>query len=183
MKFVGIDLAGNPKNDTGFCILEIAGESKTVATSLLHTDTGIIEKIHQVNPELVAIDAPLTYSGMNRRCDEELRGYGALPVTLRGMDVLARRGTCLAEKLRAENIKVIEVYATASAKILGFYEKDENAMQKHLMDANLEGDIQRRMLKKDELDAVSSALTAYLHYSGASEEVGDAAGKIIVPKV
>jgi len=30
---------------------------------------------------------------------------------------------------------------------------------------------------------VFSALTAYLHYNGASQKVGDDAGKIIIPKV
>jgi len=183
MKFVGIDLAGSPKNDTGFCILETDGEARTVSTYLLGTDPEIIEKTVKAAPLLVAIDAPLTYSGNNRRCDEELRGYGALPVTLRGMEVLARRGSSLAVKLAESNIKAIEVYATASAKILGLYDKDERAMQKKLLDAKVAGATERRLLKKDELDAVFSALTAYLHYNGASQKVGDDAGKIIIPKV
>jgi predicted nuclease with RNAse H fold len=105
MKFIGIDLAGNPKNETGFCILEIAGEKKTVSTSILRSDLDIIEKIRKTNPEIIALDAPLTYEGINRRCDEELSSYGALPVTLRGMEVLAKRGTNLALQLRSENYK------------------------------------------------------------------------------
>jgi len=82
MKLIGIDLAGNPKNDTGFCVLEIKDNKKIVTTSLLNSDSEIMEKIKEVNPNLIAIDAPLTFSGVNRKCDDELHNYGALPVTL-----------------------------------------------------------------------------------------------------
>ncbi len=121
MKVAGIDLAGNPKNDTGFCIMQTADNKKTVATSILHSNQDIIEKLAKTKPELVAIDAPLIYEGKNRRCDDELRDYGALPVTLRGMETLARRGAGLAAELRENGIKFIEVHSTTSAKILGFF--------------------------------------------------------------
>jgi predicted nuclease with RNAse H fold len=183
MKFIGIDLAGNPKNETGFCILEILGDKKTVSTSILHSDLELLEKIRITAPALIALDAPLTYSGTNRRCDEELSSYGALPVTLRGMEVLAKRGTNLALQLRSENYKCIEVYAKASSKILGFHDKDEKITQRRMLESNLTGDIERRMLSKDEIDSISCALTAYLHSVGATEEIGDESGKIIIPKV
>lgn len=149
MKLIGIDLAGNPKNDTGFCVLEIEDDKKIVTTSIIHSDSEIMEKIREVNPDLIAIDAPLTFSGVNRKCDDELHSYGALPVTLRGMEILAKRGTELAGKLKKENFKVIEVFATGSGKILGFYDQNENAMQKNLMNSDLEGNIQKRILTKD----------------------------------
>jgi predicted nuclease with RNAse H fold len=184
MKFIGIDLAGNPKNETGFCILEILTEDKKIVnTSLLHSDSEILEKIKLINPELIAIDAPLTYAGMNRKCDDELQSYGALPVTLRGMEILAKRGSNLAEQLKIQGYKYIEVYATASSKILGLHDKHEKEMQKKLLESNLSGDLDRRLLNKDELDSISCALTAYLHSLGATDEVGDADGKIIIPRV
>jgi len=184
MKFIGIDLAGNPKNETGFCTLEIVDENKkTVSTSILHSDFDIIEKIRKTAPALIALDAPLTYSGINRRCDEELASYGALPVTLRGMEVLAKRGTNLAAQLRSENYKCIEVYAKASSKILGFHDKSEKETQRRMLESSITGDTERRMLSKDEIDAVSCALTAYLHSVGATDEIGDESGKITIPKV
>ncbi|MEA3254597.1 MAG: DUF429 domain-containing protein [Candidatus Altiarchaeota archaeon] len=183
MKLVGIDLAGNPRNHTGFCILNTGDNKKIVTTSILHSDSEIMEEIEGVNPDLIAVDAPLTFSGVNRRCDDELHRYGALPVTLRGMEVLAKRGTELAEKLRKKNFRVIEVYATCSGKILGFYDKNERSMHKNLMNSGLEGSIHKRIPTKDEIDAIFSALTAYLHLNGSTEEVGDENGKIIIPKV
>ncbi|MBN2250867.1 MAG: DUF429 domain-containing protein [Candidatus Altiarchaeota archaeon] len=183
MKFIGLDLAGNPKNDTGFCILEIKDDKRIVTTSILHSDQEILDRIKANDPEMIAIDAPLTYCGMNRKCDEDLREYGALPVTLKGMEVLARRGTDMTRAIGRMNYKAIEVYATASAKILGFYEKDEALMQKKLMGTDLEGALHKRMLKRDELDAVFCALTAYLACKGAVEEVGDEAGKITIPLI
>ncbi len=183
MKYVGIDLAGNPKNDTGFCILVINGDGRTISASILHSDAELIDKIGKTGQAIVAIDAPLTYAGVNRKCDEDLREYGALPATLPGMEVLAKRGTNLAKELGKKGHKVIEVYATASAKILGFYEKDERAAQKKLMEFDLAGDIQKRILSRDELDALFCALTAYLHAGGQTEQVGDESGKITIPKV
>ncbi len=183
MKIVGIDLAGNPKNETGFCILEVNGENKTVRTSILHSNSEIIHKLNEISPEIIAIDAPLTFSGINRHCDEKLREYGALPVTLRGMEVLARRGSELAKELRKPEFKLIEVFSTASAKILGFYDSKEVEMQKKLMNSGLLGDLQKRFLTRDELDAVFAAITGYLYLNSSTESVGDKDGTIIIPKV
>ena len=180
VKVAGIDLAGNPKNNTGFCIMTISGDQKTVSTIILHSDTEIIEKLAEEKPDLIAIDAPLTYTGTNRRCDEELREYGALPVTLRGMEVLAQRGTNLAPKL--EN-KYIEVFSTGSGKILGFYDKKESLMQKRLLSEGITGDTEKRMLIKDEIDAIFAAMTAYLHLKGSTEKIGDVNEKIVIPKI
>ncbi|HIE34542.1 MAG TPA: DUF429 domain-containing protein [Candidatus Altiarchaeales archaeon] len=183
MSFVGIDLAGNPKNETGFCTLEIKGDKKSVSTTLLYSDSEILEKINSVEPEIIAIDAPLTFDGSNRRCDDELREYGALPVTLRGMEMLAIRGLRITDKIRKLNFRVIEVFSTATAKILGLYSKNEKEMQKRLIDSGISGDIDRRFLTKDEIDAIFAAITAYLYTSGSTDSVGDDNSKIIIPRV
>jgi predicted nuclease with RNAse H fold len=182
-KYVGIDLAGNPGNETGFCVLEIEGDKKSVSTCILHSDSDILDRIKKVSPPLIAIDAPLTYAGVNRRCDADLSSYGALPVTLRGMEVLGLRGTALAKEISDLKYKTIEVYSTASAKILGLYGRNEMEAYKNLLSAGLDGVVQKRMLTKDEMDAVYAALTAYLHATGATEKVGDPSGEIVIPKV
>ncbi len=183
MKVVGIDLAGNPKNDTGFCVMEVSDGRKYVSTSILHSNSDIIDKLREINPELIAIDAPLTYSGVNRKCDQELHKYGALPVTLRGMEILARRGSELAGELRRMNFNFIEVFSTATAKILGFHDEKESLMQKNLLKSGIQGDVGSRFLSKDELDAVFAAITACLHLSASTEAVGNDNGCIIIPRV
>ncbi|ODS37506.1 MAG: hypothetical protein A7315_04000 [Candidatus Altiarchaeales archaeon WOR_SM1_79] len=183
MKVVGIDLAGNPKNDTGFCSMEVKDDKKHVSTQILHSDSEIIDKLKEIKPELIAIDAPLTYKGVNRKCDNDLQKYGALPVTLRGMEVLAKRGTKLADELKRMNFKFIEVFSTATAKILGFHDKKETVMQKNLIKSGIEGDVGRRFLTKDELDAIFAAMTAYLYVSNSTETIGDDNESIIIPKV
>lgn len=178
-----MDLAGNPENDSGFCILSVDGDVKHVSLRVLHSNQEIMDNLKKVHPELTAVDAPLIYNGRNRGCDAELSRYGALPVTLRGMEVLARRGSSLAEDLSREGFRLIEVYAIASAKILGFYDRDNQVVQKNLLSSGLSGDIEKRFLSRDELDAVFSAITAFLHLKNSTEEVGDDEGRIIIPKV
>jgi predicted nuclease with RNAse H fold len=183
VKVVGIDLAGNPKNDTGFCIMQITGDKKTVSTSILHSDAEIIEKLKKVAPDLTAIDAPLTFDGQARRCDDLLRDYGALPVTLRGMETLAKRGVKLAELMRESDIKFVETHAVSTAKILGLHAKNETVMQKNLINSGMEGSIMERMLCKDEVDAIFAAIAACLHLENKTTAVGDARGTIMIPKV
>lgn len=183
MKVVGIDLAGNPKNDTGFCSMNVKDNKKYVSTRVLHSDSEIIDKLKEIEPDLTAIDAPLIYTGINRKCDDDLKGYGALPATLRGMETLARRGVRLANELKMMNFSFIEVFSTATAKILGFYDKNEGIMQKNLIKSGIEGDTGRRFLTKDELDAIFAAMTAFLYLSGSIEKVGDDSGSIVIPRV
>lgn len=183
MRFVGVDLAGSSKNETGFCILTVENDKKFVETRIVHSNEELIAAIVDVKPDLVAVDAPLIYEGANRKCDEMLRQYGALPATLPGMETLAKRGVFVARELKERNIKYIEVFSTASAKILGVYSKQEFQMQKNMMSLNLDGDANKRLLTKDELDAISAALTAYLHTLGETKTIGDESGIIVVPEV
>jgi predicted nuclease with RNAse H fold len=183
MRVVGVDLAGSSRNETGVCVLDVEGESKHVATRIVHENDELLAVIGEFKPDLVAVDAPLTYNGVRRNCDELLRQYGALPVTLPGMEALAKRGSILARELETRKVPYIEVYSTATAKILGFYSKDEFSMQKSMMALSLDGDINVRLLTKDELDAVSAAMTAYLHLLGRTVLVGGDGGAVAVPSV
>lgn len=183
MKVVGVDLAGSVKNDTGFCVLTVVDDRKSVETRLLHSNDELMAAVLEAKPDLVGVDAPLIYGGVNRRCDELLRKYGALPATLPGMETLARRGVLIAREFDKHKIKYIEVYSTATAKILGVYNKKEFNMQKNMMSLDLDGDTNDRLLVKDELDAISAALTAYLHLLGQTKTVGDESGCVVVPEV
>lgn len=183
MRVVGIDLAGSEKNDTGFCVLLSDGNGKKVKTTLLKSDEEIKLQCQLVQPDLIAIDAPLTpaRNAYMRLAEEELKSYGALPQNLRGMTYLVERGIRLGNQLK-NNYKVIEVYNNATAKILGFYEKKDFDMQKKLAEM-LEGELKNRLMKRDELDSISAALTGFLYMQGKTQEVGDDEGKIVIPKV
>ncbi|MBD3387663.1 MAG: DUF429 domain-containing protein [Candidatus Altiarchaeales archaeon] len=182
MRVVGLDLAGSPKNSTGFCILEVEG-GKTVHTRLIHSDEEILSDVTSADPDLVAVDAPLIYEGVRRNCDDLLREYGALPVTLKGMEVLAERGRKIASDLKRLGLDYIEVFPTASAKILGVYSKNDFTLQKNMMALDLKGDLNTKILSRDELDAVLASLTGFLYLQGQSEPVGDENGLVHIPLV
>ncbi|MFH0861491.1 MAG: hypothetical protein V1875_00535 [Candidatus Altiarchaeota archaeon] len=184
MRVVGLDLAGIQKNGTGYCLLLESGGKKTVSTRILHSDAEIIDALKCDSPlDLVAVDAPLKYDGNRRGCDDILNGYGALPVSLRGMETLAKRGKAFADELTVSGFKFIEVHSVSSAKILGIHHKGDFPMQKAMMGLDLEGDLNSRILLRDELDAVAAAVTAYLHLIGHTKNVGDCRGEIVIPAV
>jgi predicted nuclease with RNAse H fold len=182
-KIVGIDLAGAEKNDTGFCVLFADDNKKQVKTILLKSNQDILLQCSLIKPDLIAVDAPLTpaRNAYMRPCDEELKEYGALPHNLRGMTYLVERGLQLGNRLKRD-YKVIEVYNNATAKILGYHDKHDVDMQKHLAQM-LGGELKDRIMKRDELDAISAALTGYLHLKEKTIEVGDEEGKIVIPKI
>lgn len=190
--FIGIDLAGTEKHPTGICELEIENNEKFIKTKILYKDEEIINEIINISNYkkilVISIDAPLSKGKfINRKCDIELRNYGALPLTLKGMKDLMERGITISNELKKINYeknqqwKIIEVFATASGKILGFYNKDTLKEQKNLM--KIFKGIDNKILKKDEIDAIFCAITAYLYYLNKTVEIGDEEGKVIIPKV
>jgi predicted nuclease with RNAse H fold len=161
----GIDLAALPRNPTGICIM---GDDIFLLT--LYKDEEILAAINEVKPKIVAIDAPLMKKIRIREADKILKKYGAMPPTMLSMRMLVKRASEIVEEIEAE---VIEVFPTATAKILGIYEKDWHRMAEKI-------DIKAK--NKHELDAYLAAYTAYLHIEGKTEEVGKKE-KVIVPKV
>jgi hypothetical protein len=163
----GIDLAGKDKNPTGICILE--GESVEITT--LYTDDDILS--FAKNCDLFAIDAPLmllTSKPKIREADRILKRYGAMPPTI--MEGLSIRGTALAEALLKGRKEVIEVFPTATAKILGLWEKDYRTVTEKL---------RIKVKNKHELDAYLCVLTGKLWLEGGAIAVGDEEGRIIIP--
>ncbi len=119
MKVVGLDLAGKQENDTGFCLIQ----GSNVRTETVKSDIEILELIKGIDPDLVAIDAPLSFpeEGMYRDCDEELkdRGYDVLSPNFPGMRVLVNRARSLVKKLEEmDGLGIIEVFPRATEKIL-----------------------------------------------------------------
>jgi len=171
MPVVGIDLAGKKSNPTGLCILD-----DKIAIETVYTDKEIVERIYQYRADkcIVAIDAPL----MNREtikvrlADRLLRKYGALPPTMKGMRSLVLRASNIVQEIEDRGYRVIEVFPTASAKILGVYDRDYRIVAGKLgIDVN----------SKHELDAYLCALTGKLFLEGKAMTVGNEEGMIVIP--
>ncbi|MDT7886042.1 MAG: DUF429 domain-containing protein [Thermoproteota archaeon] len=193
MIVVGLDLAANHKKQSGFCILN---ENLEVKTFLLFTDNEILEHVKRYDPELIAIDAPLSLplgrtsleekSNIHLRlCDRELLELGIkfFPITLGPMRKLTERGIKL--KLMLENLgyKVIEVFPGATQDILGLVRKNQgvNKLREGLISLGIKG-IKNEM-NDDELDAITCALTGLLYLKGECIELGDKKeGILIIPK-
>lgn len=120
MKSVGIDLAGKPENDTGFCVLR----NSKIETKILHSDRSIIDEVKYVSPNVVAIDAPFgtPEDGMYRDSELELkdRGFNPLSPNFKGMKVLVQRAKGLISELKDidQSFEIIEVFPEASKSIL-----------------------------------------------------------------
>lgn len=171
---IGLDLAGNPKNPTGFCVLH----NSIGKVKILKTDEEILERIFETNPEVVAIDSPLSLE--DRICDRLLKKYGVMPVKLKSIYNLGTRAIHLVEKILTKiDTKIIEVFPTGTAKILGVYSKNYKEKQNLIKDKlsiRFKED-----LTKDELDSVLCALTGLLYMSNLTQDLGDEKGKITIP--
>jgi predicted nuclease with RNAse H fold len=176
LKILGVDLAAKGKNPTGICVME--GSKCILQTSF--SDSDILRKVIENSPILIAVDAPLTLG--ERVCDKLLKKYGVMPLSLKSIYSLAVRAIKIVEKInKLINCKIIEVFPTGTAKVLGVYDK----LQYNKIE-NLKTKLYVSFLKhptKDELDAFLASLTGFLAINGLTEEIGDEKGKITFPKV
>ena len=162
-KVIGIDLAGNEENRSGFCIIKEEFGQKDTKTRSIFTDCEILQEVDRQKPDLVAIDAPLTNKKSERPADKEMKKYGALSLSMPGMQILAKRGYKLAKAIKDKDVSVIEIFPRATEKIMGI-EKTSLSKSSHQADAAL------------------AAITGFLYLENKTKEVGDKEGKIIIPK-
>jgi len=173
MKIIGLDLAGSEKRYTGFCFLN----DKMIAdTCIFNTDEEIIRKIEEIEPDVIAIDAPLalpkgrkSFEQRNdihlRECDKELLKMKIkfFPITLGPMRKLTERGIKLKKILENKGFEVIETYPGAAQDILKIARKQNGLIK-------LKTDLERLGIKGlndsmngDELDAVTCALVGKMY--------------------
>jgi len=177
---VGIDLASKPERPTGWACLK----GNKIKVKKIFSDENILEETAHAKPVIVAIDAPLTLPkrGVNRESDREMRrrGYPVLPPLYPAMKMLTYRGIKLAEKLRDQEIDVIEVHPTSTRKSLSMPVKDWKNIRKIFKQMGIQG--LSGDLSSHELDAVTAAITGYLHIKRDTEKIGDSVeGYIVVP--
>jgi uncharacterized protein len=184
MKFIGIDLTGKEENPTGICILD----EEIVRFKTLFYNEEIVNLIKNYQPDLTAIDAPLSLPlgrcclekdcecaeyGHLRQAEREIRPYGrVLPLTFMGMKMLTFRGIRLRDRL-SRDFKVIETHPRTSQKMLGL---------------DLVEDLEKILTipgnpSEHELDALLAAITGCLYCKGGYIELGDPdEGTIIIPR-
>jgi hypothetical protein len=192
MHVVGIDLAGSEKRQTGFCILD----GMKAYTSVLYTDEEIIDKIEEVKPDIIAIDAPLSLpEGRKsiedrtnvhlRECDKELlrRRIKFFPITLGPMRKLTQRGIELKKILENKGFRVIEVYPGGAQDVLKIPRKQMglDKLKEGLERLKIAG--LTKEMNDHELDAVTSAFVGKLFLERKSETLGDKKNGIVMPKI
>ena len=198
MKTLGLDLAGSTRRPTGACVMD---ESMKVSCFVLHSDVEIISLVKQNRPKAIAIDAPLALPhgrhclGKHcrgrehfRACDLALRHMGIkfFPITLGPMRALTRRGIRLRKYFERLGFDVFETYPGAAQDLLGINRKQYGleSLQRSLMKFGCRGDIMRRPLTGDELDAISCALVARDYQKGDHLAIGNPTEiMMILPKV
>jgi predicted nuclease with RNAse H fold len=191
MKILGIDLAGSEKRKTGICILNEKLEANCFC---VFKDKEILNLIEKEEPDLIAIDAPLSLpKGRKslkrkskihfRKCDKELWKFKIkfFPITLGPMRKLTERGIKL-KKILEKKYKVIEVYPGATQDILKIPRKQKGIekLKKGLEKLGIK--FFKKNLNGDELDATACALTGILFLKGKTIALGEKdEGKIIIP--
>jgi len=192
---LGLDLAGAPRRDTGCCLLR--GPHR-VSARIAHSDDEIRSVVRAGAPDLIVVDAPLSLprgrrtledrAGPHlRACDRELlrRGIRFFPLTLGPMRMLTERGMRLAAEWRAEGYAVVEGYPGASQDLLGIPRKGAGVgpLARGLRRLGLAGDLGRRSLTHDELDAATIAWVGREHLAGRSLVIGDPEeGLMVLPQ-
>jgi len=185
MKVVGIDLAGVKTRPTGFCILD---ERMNTKTKVLFTDKEMIKEVLKIKPKIIAIDAPLALpKGRKsleeknkihlRECDKELLKLGIkfFPITLGPMRKLTERGIKLRKILEKKGFEVIETYPGAVQDILKIPRKQKGIekLRKSLTKLGIKGDIVKKNITGDELDAITCALVGKLYLEKNYLALGD----------
>jgi predicted nuclease with RNAse H fold len=179
---VGIDLAGASNNPTGWAVWI----NKRVSACHLYDDEQILKCSTECEPDLIAIDSPLSLpkEGAMRKADKEMykRGYPVFPPRFPAMERLTLRAMKLTQQMVGRGLKVIEVHPASTRKALKMPTKDWNKIQEIFIRLGLKGDIETRALTPHEIDAVTASLTGYLHLQGKIESVGNhEEGYIVVP--
>lgn len=196
MKVIGIDLAGSPRQKTGFCILK----ENRARTKVLTTDEEIIWSTVKEKPEIVPIDAPLSLpkgrcclrddcpcrgGGHLRGCDRDLLRLRIkfFPLTLGPMRSLTQRGMAIKKILEQKGLKVVEAYPGGAQDIWGIPRKQKGVelLRYNLKRMGITG-IQKKSTHH-ELDAVTCAWVGKLYLEGNFVLLGDPEeGQIVMPQ-
>jgi predicted nuclease with RNAse H fold len=163
----------------------------------LHTDEELMNETSKAAPQVVSVDAPLClpkgrvsleHKGPPhfRACDLKLREMKIrfFPITLGPMRLLTARGIRLKQLLESKGFEVIESYPGAAQDLLGMPRKQEGKekLRASLVEFGIRGDVNKKEITHDELDAVTSALVGLMYLRGSYISIGDPEeGLMILP--
>lgn len=187
-RIVGIDLTGSEARVTGWALLE----DGLVVTGGLSSTDDIVERTLACRPRLVSIDSPLSLpigrdctddscpcravGGITRHCERQLkrRGVNVYPCLIQSMQALTRRGTAIAQRLRAAGVEVIESYPGAAQDIMRIPRKraSQDQLRAGLARFGLRGLRPAGQLTHDELDAATSAVVGAFYLADLYEALG-----------
>ena len=210
MSILGIDLRASSKKPSAVAILD--SQSHLTEMGSCHEDSELIDLVIKVNPDLIAIGAPLNlpsgFCCLDQSCDCRFSIPGRkgrlLELELAKMGIscfytnkgsiireLIYRGIRLSEDLRTRGYKVIEVYPHAT-KMLLFGDKlpPKNSaaslsyMIDHLAPLVSGMDGHSDDLDRNACDAIINAYTGQLHAHSDTDVLGDPEeGMLVLPKL
>ncbi len=182
MRFMGIDLAAKEKKKSGICVINRdnneEGSYSVITTSVL-SDEQILEKIKEVIPDLIAIDAPLSLGEKFRPAEKQMikDGYRLFPLNMGFMKELTARGIGLKERI---NYPLVECHPTSSAKALKIVKKPIEVFVK-ACEKKFSLKFKNIPKNQHEVDAVIAALTAKFYLLGMCKIYGEEGEEIILP--
>jgi len=169
-KILGVDLSGKDGRPTGFCLIM---NNTVLSIGEFRTIRALFEYISILEPDIVAIDAPLNFpkKGLYRDCDLMLKKYGLSPLSpmLEGMQALVKRAIKLVGFLEEKKIRYIETFPAGSIRLLGFKRKPKSkrGRREYFTEIcklyGLEKIVDPSDLTKDEFDAFLCALAGYAY--------------------
>lgn len=181
---VGIDLTGNETKPSGWaCLRGNAAELR-----LLKTDAALVAATLEAQPAVVSIDSPL---GLPREAGSIIRDaeremmalrIGVYPCLLPSMVKLTQRGMALKRVFESEGLAVVEGFPGSAQDWLGIPRKktDLVALRAGLVAYGLA--VPERVLKHDELDALTAALVGQFWLRGEFHAFGnEEEGPIVTP--
>ena len=181
--FVGVDLAGSQKRQTGLCFLK----GNLADTEVVLDDGQLMSRLRSLQPTYIGIDAPLFFPAGRcclsnkcacgpdvhfRECDLEMRRRKIrfFPITLGPMRQLTARGMLVAGQLKEVGHTILETYPGAAQDIWGIpRQRDPKGLRRGLESMV---DIRRTDVTRHELDAITCAYLARLHHEGRTELIG-----------
>jgi len=195
LRVVGLDLAGSENRRTGFCSMD---QRLSCRTKVLYADEEVIRETMSERPDVVSIDAPLFLPKGRvslevkgpphfRACDRELLRMKIrfFPISLGPMRKLTERGMSLRSLFEQAGLRVIESFPGAIQDMLGMPRKQEGLekLRMALIRYGASGEVERKDLTGDELDAITCALVGKMLLEGDYLPIGDPEeGLMILPK-
>ena len=159
--FVGIDLAASVHNNTGVAAIQ---DGKVIEAKIIQTEKEILDFVQKHKPNLIAVDAPLSFpqEGAYRQAEKLLRILGMQTFPLKGMkamELLVKRAMRLAKTLHESGFTIIETFPSPLRNHFKITTKNPHIR-----------------------DAIICANVAALHLKGKTLAYGDKKeGQIIMP--